>query len=61
MIKNTTHAGLKEDIQEDGGSGSESLNTTDSTEDKLIPEQKKSFIKFLETDIRSNTLGIVSK
>ena len=59
MIKNSAHVGVKEDCQEDGGSVS--LNPTDSTGDKLIPENKKSFLNFLETDVRSNTLGIVSK
>ena len=59
MIKNTAHAGVKEDSSEDGGDVS--LNPSDSTGDKLIPEKKKTFLNFLETDVRSNTLGIVSK
>ena len=59
MIKNTADAGVKDDSQED--EGNVSVISKGSREDKLIPEKRKSFLNFLETDIRSNTPGIVSK
>ena len=59
MIKNTADGGVKDDSQED--EGNVSVISKGSREDKLIPETKKSFLNFLETDIRSNTPGIVSK